>query len=249
MDHIKIKRRNAATYSQAIAVIIPAYNEEAHIAKTLSALLTMNFAEIIVVDDASTDRTGIIAEALGVKLITHQTNKGKTEALLSGVKASDAEWLLLLDADLGQSAAYAECLVQKIAQVNFDMLVACLPATGRGGVGMVRRFAQWSIYLLTGNWLIAPLSGQRLIKREQFLKVYSGDVGFGFEVGLTLDYCLNGLRIIECEVPFRHRELGKTLRGFYHRAVQGVAVTRAISQRIKRLPTIFFGKLKGRVMR
>lgn len=247
MDHIKIKRSSLT--SEPVTIIIPAYNEEENIATTLTALQALNPMEIIVVDDASSDDTGKIAGTLGAKVITHEQNKGKTGAILSGIKEAHSKWVLFLDADLGKSARYAENLLEGLEHHEVDMVVAMIPATGKGGLGLVRRFAQWSTYLMTGRWFIAPLSGQRLIKRKQFLETYTGDIGFGFEIGLTLDYCFNDLKILEHEAPFKHRELGKTFGGFLHRSKQGYAILRAIILRLKRLPFFYLGKLRGRVLR
>lgn len=90
------------------SVIIPCYNEEDAIEETLEALLadipaSANF-DIIVVNDGSTDKSGNILEQLAKKLdrlrvINHSQNRGYGAALKTGIKASDAEYIAITDAD------------------------------------------------------------------------------------------------------------------------------------------------------
>ena len=80
---------------------IPAFNEEASIAKVIAG--ARNFAdEIIVVDDGSTDATPMIAQALGVTLVRHKTNMGKGAALktlMVEAKARKPKVVVTMDAD------------------------------------------------------------------------------------------------------------------------------------------------------
>ncbi|NUT18371.1 MAG: glycosyltransferase [Hamadaea sp.] len=86
-----------------VSIIVPAYNEEANIAATVRSLMASDYPyfEVIVVDDGSTDRTADIVEGLrlrGVRVI-RQANAGKPAALTTGIKASRANLLILVDGD------------------------------------------------------------------------------------------------------------------------------------------------------
>jgi glycosyltransferase involved in cell wall biosynthesis len=84
-----------------ISVIIPAFNAEATLAETIESILTQTVAadEMIVVDDGSTDRTGVLAGGFpGLKVI-RQKNRGAASALNAGIAASTGELLTFLDAD------------------------------------------------------------------------------------------------------------------------------------------------------
>ncbi len=69
-----------------LAIVVPAYNEEKTIAKTVSGI--RDFADVIVVDDCSKDQTSQQAESAGAQVVRHETNKGYDGALNTGVLAA-----------------------------------------------------------------------------------------------------------------------------------------------------------------
>jgi glycosyltransferase involved in cell wall biosynthesis len=83
-----------------IAIIIPAFNEEVTIFHVVQSV--RGYGEVIVVNDASTDETGKIAEKAGATLVNHKKNKGYDSALNSGfVKAGElnCDVVITFDAD------------------------------------------------------------------------------------------------------------------------------------------------------
>jgi len=84
-----------------ISVVIPAYNEEKQLPLCLGSLTKQRCVfpyEIIVVDNASTDRTAEIAEEFGVRVI-HEPRKGVSAARQAGFEAARAEIIASTDAD------------------------------------------------------------------------------------------------------------------------------------------------------
>lgn len=83
-----------------VSVVIPAYNSEEFIGEALSSVMgqTLPVAEIIVVDDGSTDRTADVAARLGVSVI-QQPHQGIAAARNTGIRAAKSEWIALQDAD------------------------------------------------------------------------------------------------------------------------------------------------------
>ncbi|GAA0351121.1 glycosyltransferase family 2 protein [Bacillus horti] len=215
-----------------VSVVIPAYNEEKRIGQTLAALTQEQlFKEIIVVDDGSTDQTYNIAKNWTKHVLKFSQNQGKTEAIRRGSLFARQPILLFLDADLEESAAWASELVQPILHNEADMVIAALPAAKKGGFGLIKRMARAGIHRKTGKTFLAPLSGQRAIKRNVFFSCFKGSYRFGLEVGLTID-CLNqGFVVQEMELPFTHRELGRGPIGFLHRFKQGLAVYQTLRSR------------------
>lgn len=86
-----------------ISVVIPLYNKELIIKKTLNSVLSQDYSdfEVVVVDDGSTDNSVAIVESIGdpcIRLIK-QENGGPSKARNTGVKNAKGEWVLFLDAD------------------------------------------------------------------------------------------------------------------------------------------------------
>lgn len=85
-----------------VTVMVPAWNEEASIADTVRSVLAQSVRPdcVIVVDDCSTDNTGAVAAALGVKVVRPPVNRGsKASALNYGLTFIDTELVLAIDAD------------------------------------------------------------------------------------------------------------------------------------------------------
>ncbi|HEY2336867.1 MAG TPA: glycosyltransferase family 2 protein, partial [Burkholderiales bacterium] len=90
-----------------LSVLIPAYNEEASIRQVLTAVSAQRIAgvtlEVIVVDDASTDRTvEVVKQCAGLyqTLISLPRNGGKGAAVIAGLRAATGDYVLVQDADL-----------------------------------------------------------------------------------------------------------------------------------------------------
>ncbi|MFH0860347.1 MAG: glycosyltransferase [Candidatus Altiarchaeota archaeon] len=90
---------------EKITAVVPAYNEENWIKNVLTTLKEAKEAgiidDIIVVDDGSTDRTGEIAKELGIRVIRHDTNKGKSEGFMTAARdARESDIIFMTDADM-----------------------------------------------------------------------------------------------------------------------------------------------------
>lgn len=107
------RRAAAPVASDRISVIVPAFNEEKSIASSIESLLSQDYGnyEIVVVDDGSSDRTFKVAKSFeGQKVkVIHQDNRGKSEALNTGIRACSGSVILTVDADtrLNQEALTA----------------------------------------------------------------------------------------------------------------------------------------------
>jgi dolichol-phosphate mannosyltransferase len=116
-----------------LSVVIPAHNEADNIATLLVEVVraTHGFgAEIVVVDDGSTDATAAIVEHIGsaiqsVKLVRHGRNAGQSAAMLTGVRAARAPWIVSMDGD-GQNDP-----------ADIANLIAARDAAGDGAPPMV----------------------------------------------------------------------------------------------------------------
>ncbi|SDS60304.1 glycosyltransferase [Microlunatus soli] len=231
-----------------VACVIPAKNEETTIAATVAAARELpQVATVIVVDDGSSDGTAQHATAAGAIVVGHDRNRGKAAAIESGVNAlgvleqrdnlPEATAILLLDADLGESAAGAAPLIGPVVSGAAALTIGVLPAqttddgSPAGGHGIVLNTARRGIEELSGFSARAPLSGQRCITRRAFELASPLAAGFGIEVGMTIDVVRAGLTVQEIDVDLQHRATGNDLAGQLHRAKQLKDVTRALTAR------------------
>lgn len=216
-----------------ISVIIPAFNEAPRIGATVEALLKLEeVGEVLVVDDGSTDGTAGAAARSGARVIRMEQNRGKSAAVLHGLRQVEAPVVALVDANLGATAGELKKLFPPVLQGGAAMAVARFPAgRRRGGFGMVKRLASWAIRICTGARLEEPLSGQRVLRRELLEQLRHIPCGFGLEVALTIDALRSGSALVEVETAMNHRERGRDLASFLHRGRQLRAVLRELWRR------------------
>ncbi|MFD1428090.1 glycosyltransferase involved in cell wall biosynthesis [Kroppenstedtia sanguinis] len=209
-----------------VSAIIPAFDEEKRIERTLSALQQVKEVdEIIVVDDGSRDQTARKAEFLADRVIRLPQNGGKGVALTKGLEVAAGDVFLFVDADLEGYARLCGALVGPVLKEDVDMTIASFPAARKkGGFGLVKKLARYGVRRLTGTTVEAVLSGQRAVTRElmESLGVVSG--GFGMEVGMTVGALRKGYTLQEIPLPLSHRETGRDWRGFVHRGKQFAAI-------------------------
>jgi hypothetical protein len=214
------------------AVLIPAHNEADRIADTVRAALSIPGVDVaVVVDDASRDDTARMAEEAGAKVVRLEFNVGKGAALEAGAaRISHADRILLLDGDLGSTAAQGELLLRPLLDGTADMAIAGFPrAEGKAGFGLVKRLARRGIASMGGGFTAdAPLSGQRALTRECLEAVRPFATGYGVEVALSVRALRAGLRLVEVPTTMTHAATGRDLAGFIHRGRQFVHVALAL---------------------
>lgn len=215
--------------------LITARNESGRIAETLRAVGALGVDEVIVVDDGSTDGTAGEAAVAGARVLVAPAPLGKGGALEGALdRLPPADRYLLLDGDLGETAAEGARLLDAL-RTGADLAVGVLPAdrTG-GGFGLVKRFSALVIRRLSGFRPAEPLSGQRAMTHEVLEAVRPLAEGFGLETAMTVDAVRMGFRVVEVPVAMRHRPTGRTVGGFAHRGRQGAHVVRAALPRLLR---------------
>ena len=219
----------------ATVAAIPAYTNASTISSTVTALSAQDGIDaVLVVDDGSVDDTPAKAEAAGAQVIRLGSNQGKHAALERGMEEADADVLLMVDADTGESAAAAAVtLIAPVASGEADMAVGILPAAGnRGGFGIVRKTASRLVRLASGFDARAPMSGQRALTGEVFEACRPLAFGFGVDAALTADAVSRGFTVIELPVDMTHDHRGRSLAGFLHRGRQGWHLIRCFVPRV-----------------
>jgi len=217
-----------------VVALVAAFDRADTVGATVEALLRLDRVETVwVVDDGSTDATGEVAAWAGATVCRLPVNVGKGGAVAAGVVATpDAEVYLLIDADVGSTAAAAGDLLDPVLTGDAEMTIGVLPgAEGRGGFGLVRRVAGAGITRACGFRPRAPLSGQRAVSAS-LLRSLRLASRFGLETALTIDAVRAGARVREIEVGLEHRHTGRGLAGFTHRAGQGRDIVAALWPRL-----------------
>lgn len=118
-------------HTPIVSVIVTAYNQERYIGRCIRSLINQNFNEsdfeIIVVDDASTDRTRYALELFGedIRVMTNETNLGLPGSLNRGIKAAKGRFIVRVDGDDYVHGEYINVLSLHLALNNDLDAVAC----------------------------------------------------------------------------------------------------------------------------
>jgi glycosyltransferase involved in cell wall biosynthesis len=112
--------------NHTISCLIPAWNEAARIGPVLRAVVGHPLlAEVIVIDDGSTDQTAAVARAAGARVLRQPVNGGKSAAIARGLAEAQGTLILLLDADLaGLSAAQVSDLLAPVLTGRADAAIS-----------------------------------------------------------------------------------------------------------------------------
>jgi len=118
-----------ADTNDLVSIIVPAYNAEKYIADAIESVLrqTYPYFELIIVDDASTDRTAEVVQSFSdqrIKLIRHTSNKGPGAARNTAIEAARGKWMAVLDADDQWKANRLKRLVQELEEGGDSYFVA-----------------------------------------------------------------------------------------------------------------------------
>jgi cellulose synthase/poly-beta-1,6-N-acetylglucosamine synthase-like glycosyltransferase/peptidoglycan/xylan/chitin deacetylase (PgdA/CDA1 family) len=134
----RTRSRPSLEFQPSVAVIVPAYNEAVGIERTVCSLTETDYPDldVIVIDDGSTDGTGDLVEALrlpAVRLI-RQENGGKAAALTTGVLATAAEVVVMVDGDTVFERDTVANLVQALADPAVGAVSGNTKVGNRGGL-------------------------------------------------------------------------------------------------------------------
>ena len=195
-----------------ISVILPAKNEVEGLRRTLPALRTvLPTAEVIVVDDGSTDATAAVAAELGARVVSAPYSMGNGAAIKRGTRVATGDILVFMDADGQHDPAHIQRLLERL-EAGFDMAVGARGAGGQANAGrgaanaLYNRLASWmtghKVADLTSGFRYYNARACRLLAREEATLLDYQDIG----VLLLLRRA--NLRIAEVSVAMNPRKSG-----------------------------------------
>lgn len=207
-----------------VLFIIPAYNEECNIKRVLDEIKQeVDYADILVVNDCSTDNTEKIVRRNNVNCINNLFNLRYAWAVQTGIKfaySNNYDFVIQFDAD-GQHIAKEADKLLKYAINNKDVDVVIgsryLKDTGYPcplfrKIGT--RIFSWCISLLCRKKIADPLSGFQCLNKKVIYK-YSrmGNYPEFPDANLVIEMLMQGYKIAEIPVSMRLREDGESMHG------------------------------------
>src|SRR5437588_2265719 len=210
--------------AQSVSIIVPTLNEEENIAPLVSKITAcaVPFREILFVDDHSTDGTRDkirgIDRSYPIRLIEQDgTDIGLAGAIMSGARAAQGEFLLVMDADLSHPPERINDLLAPLFAGTADLVVGSRYVKGGSTPGwplwrrIVSRVGAALAYPLTG--VHDSMCGFFAIPRSRLLEL--APIASGFKIAFeTIVHGGRTLRVREIPIAFRDRVRGKSKMSF-----------------------------------
>jgi dolichol-phosphate mannosyltransferase len=211
-----------------LSIVVPAYNEERSLVRCVERVLAIANAEldveVVIVDDASSDGTLLLAEDLSrrhpqIRVLHHTVNQGKGAALHTGFREAKGEFVAVQDADLEYDPTDLKRLLGPLLAGNADVVFGSRFLSG----GEHRVLYFWHS---VGNRVLTLLSNMftdlNLTDMETCYKIFRRDVlqnlelheqRFGFEPEIVANIARRRLRIYEMGISYSGRtyEEGKKI--------------------------------------
>jgi glycosyltransferase involved in cell wall biosynthesis len=197
-------------------VVIPAYNEEQGLPVVLDKLLVAvdDRTEVLVVNDGSTDATAEVARRYDVRLVEHSANRGKAEAMRTGIAQASGENVVFIDADDTYPPAMVPLMTESLRRYE---MVVCARTGGQSHIPVLNRLGnlvfRLAIQGLYGYPLSDPFSGFYGLRRDALLQMQLRSSGFQIETEISVKAASLGLAMTELPIVYRSRIGTAKLKG------------------------------------
>jgi len=207
----------------SIAVIIPALNEEGNIQRLVAEIQATQPAEVIVVDNGSSDHTAGEAKRAGARVIS-EPRRGYGYACLAGVAAAqDFEFLVFIDGDGSFFPSELPLVLHPLLEDQADLVLGSrnLGHILPGAMPVHQRFGNWLASRLMNTLYglsITDLGPYRAIRRQLLCQLQMQEMTFGWPTEMIVKASQLNSRIVEVPVSYQSRRTGRskvsgTLRG------------------------------------
>jgi len=217
-----------------IAVVMPAYNAERTLEKTVRELPDVVDIKILV-DDCSKDKTALLAESLGVQTFVHDANYGygrNQQTCYREALAAGADIVVMVHPDYQYTPSLVSAMAGMVASGVYDMVLGSRILGGgalKGGMPLYKYIANRFLTAFQNLFLGAKLSeyhtGFRAFSREllQTLPLLENSDDFVFDNQMIAQAVMFGFRIGEISCPTKYFEEASSIN--FKRSVQyGIGV-------------------------
>lgn len=181
-----------------ISIVLPAKNEALSIGLAIRRIKECQpEAEVIVVNDGSTDDTAQIAEQIGARVVHHTYSKGNGAAIKTGARAAGGDVLVFMDADGQHDPADIARMLEKMEQ-GHDLVVGARQKGSQASIGrdlanrLYNRLASW----MTGHRVEDLTSGFRAVRASKFREfIYLLPNGFSYPTTSTMAFFRAGYSV------------------------------------------------------
>jgi glycosyltransferase involved in cell wall biosynthesis len=191
-----------------LSIILPAKNEAAALADLLPRLRRVQpDAEMVVVDDGSTDDTAAICARNAVQVVRQAYSMGNGAAIKRGARAAKGSTLVFMDADGQHDPAHIERLLQRLGE-GFDMVVGARDWAGQAGVGrgVANTIYNWLASRITNFRVLDLTSGFRAVDAAKFREfIHLLPNGFSYPTTITMAFFRSAYAVAYEPIPVARR--------------------------------------------
>jgi glycosyltransferase involved in cell wall biosynthesis len=206
MDRNHVLENEAQSVKNTI--IIPAYNEEKGLPVVLDKIFKTidDSFEVLVVDDGSTDNTVRLAQQFPYRIVSHISNGGKGEAMMTGIREARGENVIFIDADGTYPAETISDIAAYLTEYDYVVASRCrgkqnMPVFNRIGNAIFSS----SIRYLFGFKADDPLTGMYGLRKNLLKNMDLESRGFGIEAEISIKAGVMGLRVKELQIEYGER--------------------------------------------
>lgn len=190
--------RGLSSSAFSLSIVLPAKNEAGAIQGVIKSVRShCSDAEILVVDDGSTDETVAIAQTLGARVISHPYSMGNGAAIKTGARSAQGDIVVFMDADGQHDPADIPRLVAEIDR-GFDMVVGARSDNAHANVGrgIANRLYNRLATYMTGKKILDLTSGFRAARAKRFREfLYLLPNGFSYPTTSTMAFFRAGYSV------------------------------------------------------